>query len=81
MQNSNKPLAIMAEAVAGWFGFLGVGHLMMGELKNRRDHDDWLVDSNCCHAWCGIGYSWFGADLYSPCLVCRSNHISLRSCV
>ena len=23
----------MAEAVAGWFGFLGVGHLMMGDSK------------------------------------------------
>lgn len=29
-QGSNKSLAIVAEAVAGWFGFLGVGHFILG---------------------------------------------------
>jgi hypothetical protein len=31
-KSSNKPVAIIAEVVAGWFGFLGVGHLIIGNV-------------------------------------------------
>lgn len=29
-KSSKKPVAIIAEVVAGWFGFLGVGHFIIG---------------------------------------------------
>jgi hypothetical protein len=32
MQDSGRTLKIMAELFGGWFGFLGVGHLLMGDV-------------------------------------------------